>query len=98
MDRKPKNIMLKAYDFSDVLLLKRRFYLTCVIIRDLAIAANLEFGAIRTIIIIIIIRVRVNLQHLTMHLTVESYTVVMLLTFILIIISILSPLTASFQD
>jgi len=47
MDRKPKNIMLKAYDFSDVLLLKRRFYLTCVIIRDLAIAANLEFGALR---------------------------------------------------
>ena len=31
------------------------------------------------------------------HLTVESYTVVMLLTFILIIISIPSPLTFSFQ-
>ena len=31
------------------------------------------------------------------HLTVESYTVVMLLTFILIIISIPSPLTPSFQ-
>jgi len=31
------------------------------------------------------------------HLTVESYTVVMLLTFILIIISIPSPLTLSFQ-
>jgi len=31
------------------------------------------------------------------HLTVESYTVVMLLTFILIIISITSPLTLPFQ-
>jgi len=31
------------------------------------------------------------------HLTVESYLVVMLLTFILIIISIPSPLTLSFQ-
>ena len=31
------------------------------------------------------------------HLTVESYTVVMLLAFILIIISIPSPLTLSFQ-
>jgi len=33
----------------------------------------------------------------TKHLTVESYTVVMLLTFVLIIISIPSPLTLSFQ-
>ena len=31
------------------------------------------------------------------HLTVESYTVVMLLTFILITVSIPSPLTLSFQ-
>jgi len=31
------------------------------------------------------------------HLTVESYTVVMLLTFILVIISIPPPLTLSFQ-
>ena len=57
MDRKPKNIMLKAYDFSDVLLLKRRFYLVC---HHPWSGHCSEFGtwrfeaAIRTIIIIII--------------------------------------------
>jgi len=41
MDRKPKkNIMLKAYDYSVMFYFSSDVLLTCVIIRDLSIAAN----------------------------------------------------------
>jgi len=40
MDRKPKNTMLKAYDYSVMFYFSSDVLLTCVIIRDLSIAAN----------------------------------------------------------